>query len=591
MKLAKFFLSRSYKKYFIVLWLGLFFIASVFSYPNIGGIGHFIPNNVLLWYAASLFIFFTFFKILIVKHLILSKYIFFLFITLFVILLLGSINSDLINIFPYALSFTIFYLFIFSVSQYKFSSSDIYLVLFIIYCLGFIEVLISWVQLFDINRFAYHLTGYSPFLKIGQTEGTFQQVNIFANFMALNLVIGLYLLLNKYQYKYSTSFVYIATAMIVFVLMVSGSRAGLLAALVGILMMSYALRNRLKSHFSDYLKWLFAVSIGLLLALIAQEYYGYLLDKLLTEKIAKVYEGTDVRWFIYKSSLDMFLHAPLFGYGLGNFSLSFQNYISGVLIPDYASSFNFELVTHPHNEILYYSLQSGVFALVAIFVFSIYTLFSFLKNKSHECWVFLSFLAPFVIQSQVSLPFLLSTLFILMFGLMLALGVRSNYTVYKFSFSTLVNSVVTLLLLSLLVLVSFQTRYSLLAIDEFYYFKNRLFLYQNADYSGYENQGYFTDASKNILYAQVVENTMNDLAERSLKNNNEYDMNKYNEWLARANLFKPQARTLLIAIKVNMYLGKNKNALKFYSQMEKLYPFSYENEQSSKYYKEIINNL
>lgn len=590
MKLAKFFSTRSYKKYFIVLWLGLFFITSVFSYPNIGGVAHFIPNNVLLWCVASLFICFTFFRILIVKQLVINRFLLFLFISLSAIILLGSVNSDLINIFPYALSFTIFYLFIFSISQYQFNSREVYLVFFIIYCLGFIEFLISLVQIFDKTHIAYHLTGYLPFLT-ARAEGTFQHVNIFANFMALNLAIGLYLLLNKHQYKYSTFFVYLTTAVIVFVLMLSSSRAGLLAAIVGVVLMSYGLKNKIQKKRVDYFRWLFTILIGVFLALITQEYYGYFLNNSLSNKVSNVFEGTDVRWFIYKSSLHMFLQSTLFGYGLGNFPSSFQDYINAVQLPDYVSNFKFELVTHPHNEILYYSLQSGVFALFVILLFSIYTLVSFFKKSSHNGWLFLAFLSPFIIQSQVSLPFMLSTLFILMFSLMLVFGVRSNSNVYKFNFSFPVNFVFTLLLITLMTFTVIQVRNALLAIDEFYYFKHRLFLYKNTDYRGYENRGYFNEASQNILYAGVVENTMNDLAERSLKNNNQYDMNKYNEWLAQFHSFEPKALTLLLAIKINVSLGKNENALKFYHQIEKRYPYSREYKQSGKFYKEIITNL
>jgi O-antigen ligase len=509
---------------------------------------------------------------------------------LFVLILLGAIHSNTAYVFPYLLGFSVFYLFIFSLFQYQFSSKDIYLILFIIVCLGFIEAVISLVQIFDVSRIAYHLTGYSPFLKIGTAEGTFQQVNILANFMALNLIIGFYLLFYKYQNKYSTYFIYFTTIVMVFIVMVSGSRAGLLATVVGVVFMHYALRGYIKKYLSVYLKWLITAVLGIVLAIFLQKYYGLFIEKSLSEKVVKVIEGSDVRWFLYDSSINMLFQAPWFGCGLGNFQNSFQNYINEILQAKGVLGFDWKLVTHPHNEILYYAVQSGVFGLFAIVLFSMYTLARIFKNNQQNSWVFLAFLSPFIIQSQVSLPFLLSALFLLLFAFFLVLGVRPNHVICKFSFNTSVNLVFFAVLIFFLVLSSYQARYSLLAIDEFYYFKNRLFLYQNTNYSRFESQGYFLHASNNILYADVVENTMNDLAERSLKNNNQYDMKKYNDWFNQANINKPKAQTLLMAIKINAHLGLDENVLKFYSRMKSLYPFSVEYKESLQYYNSVVKS-
>lgn len=86
------------------------------------------------------------------------------------------------------------------------------------------------------------------------------------------------------------------------------------------------------------------------------------------------------------------------------------------------------------------------------------------------------------------------------------------------------------LVLTIVVATIFSVWLTLRGITEAYYFESRLFLYQQAEFDGYETQGYFKWASHHPFLNPMVHSSMQAMGKTAIEKNNQYDMRQYVLW-------------------------------------------------------------
>ena len=142
-------------------------------------------------------------------------------------------------------------------------------------------------------------------------------------------------------------------------------------------------------------------------------------------------ESIEGRLDCFKSGMEMFLDHPLFGIGLGNFSMVHQNY--------YANDIRYSYLG-PHNMYLQVLSESGLLGFIsflAIIIISIKNLFYSIKNVKyiedsnkfdaiHICWAVLLCIVVYLIAG-----FALTVTYAKYFWIMLALSSSLKNLVYQ----------------------------------------------------------------------------------------------------------------------------------------------------------------
>ncbi len=197
---------------------------------------------------------------------------------------------------------------------------------------------------------ADNFMGYNTLLN--RPYGIFQQWNVMASFMATGLALALYVWMPRSGIKLPR---WAAATMLVIaplLLVLIGSRIGLLAALLVTPLQLWALWRL------DRRRGVLAVGLiglGIVLALLSQWNNGVARD---------VAQGSTLsyRLQVWQICLAMMADKPWFGWGYGLFSAEFIHYAHR-LLPDTQESFQ---MAHPHNELLFWGVEGGLVGLAAL---------------------------------------------------------------------------------------------------------------------------------------------------------------------------------------------------------------------------------
>ncbi len=537
----------------LIIWMGVLFVSTLYVGKNDGGNGLNLPFNILVWTIVCLFIVVTFIKVIVDQSLVTSKVVFYFFIMLLAIFILGSVKanvqSDAWQI--VAFGFLVVSLFLWALFQYSLSQRQLVDVVIILCAVGFIQAAIAMVQAHDAYRVMYTLIPYEAFKFSGQRPlGTFQQVNMLASFLALVLVCTLYLILNRYFLTVSRLFkiwLFCVVVLSFYVLLLSGSRAGLLAFIVGACCMLAARRAFLKRHLVVFFSWFLALSFAFFLSVYFPGLSGGL--ELVANKMAGLSGGARVS--LYQYSLEMFRLSPFVGLGIGNFIEPFADYIR--------AQQNTQLMamhfTHPHNEWLYWMLQSGMVALFAPLFFAVFYLMNLFKRRNSYALMVLALMLPFLIQSQLSYPFTLSSIHLFLLIFFLYVGGRFYRRQRRFVFNAVVNKFLLLGGVSLIPVILYASWHTLKSIQEIYIFENSLSYTQFQTKEEIANQRYLEHATYNILYRESVVTAMNKMVTKAIKSNNQYDLNQF-IWWAEKRGGKISQQSLESLAKVYLAQGK-----------------------------------
>ncbi|VAW47577.1 hypothetical protein MNBD_GAMMA03-1332 [hydrothermal vent metagenome] len=512
----------------LVVWIGLILTASLYAGKNGGGSGWYLPFNMVVWSVVCLFIMTTFIKVFYHQRLVASKMVLYFCIMLLGILLAGSVFANIQSDvwLQTVLAFGVVGLFFWSLFQYPLTQRHFIYILVVLCVVGFVQSLIAIVQSHDVYRAAYALVPYEAFRFSGDRPlGNFQQVNMLASFLSLVLVTTLYLMLSRVFLNGSRVFniwLFLVVLSSFYILLLTGSRSGLLAFIVAGICMLVARQRFLRQHRVLFLIWLLA----LVLAFVLSVYFpGQALGlEFVLEKTGGLSEGA--RFFLYQYSLKLFMDSPVFGLGIGHFMTPFAEYIRA----EQNTALMTMRFTHPHNEWLYWMLQSGWVALLLPLAFAgVYGVYLFKRSYAYAFMV-LALLLPFLIQSQLSYPFTLSSVHLFLLLFFLYVGGRFVTKTWGFSVNKALKILLTMVAILLIGMIFYGTWHSLKSIKEVYIFENSLLYTQFQTKEEIANQRYLEHATYHLLYREDAVKAMNSMVEKAIKTNNKYDLNQFIGW-------------------------------------------------------------
>lgn len=508
----------------------------LFSMPNVGGKYWLVPSNVALWLGAGILIAASMILLARKQRIVVSPSHFYLFALLFLLLVSGSIKSELSysQLSIYYLAFLFVWLFYIALMQYEFSNTDFYRFLFVVVLFGAIQSLIGIIQIYDEQyRLFYLWFGYEPFRIVGGATGSFQQPNMLASFLSLGLMTVFVLFYSQTEYVLTNkkkALLLLSAFLMFFVVLSSGSRAAFVAFIVPFTLF-------LLVYFKQIYRQPVNFILMLLVFAIAWSVLWYVNGHLsgvdtLANKLVRISEGGDSRIHLYSSAISMFLESPWLGYGIGGYQEAFHAFYAGKELPTGLVESEYQRMTHPHNELLFWMLQSGLTALVAIVAF----IYLYMKRMFAVCdkaAIIIILMLPILIQAMLSYPFGLSALHLFLLLILMSFGDQA-YKEINLGLVSRFGFAVGAMFLSVVILLSAAKTYQ--SIYETHYFYNRMFLYDHEDYKGYEERGYFVESTEHPLFKEFVIEAMDKMLDIAIEQENAYDIQQYAAWCNQHNM-------------------------------------------------------
>lgn len=520
------------KKNELVFWLSFILMAALYSQNNVGGAGHELPFNVTTWFAVALFIIYSLIKAVNSRKVYLSVFVLWALIFVSVTFGVGVVNTT-INTNQIIVEFFVFlviFLFIFSLFQYQLTFAAFIKILFVLILFGVIQSVIALLQVYDKEFIVYGFLGYAPLMQI-QPLGVFQQKNMLAVILSVSSLSGLYVLLRSGFYIKSFSavaFIFMSALITIYTIGLLESRVGLLSLIVGTIFLFWGNKSRLKSRKSLTVIWLAVVFSSMLSSSYISNYD--VAGQGVIEKTANVISGSDVRVFLYKSTIDMIVDAPLAGYGIGSYHTEFMKYVAANGVPDVLDNFNPSIYLHPHNELLFWVFQSGIVVLLVFIVF-IYIYFSKLKLQRLSTNVSLfGLMFPLVLSSLVSLPFSISSIHLFLLLFFIYVGVRSSKKLYEFNVTKSFSVFMKITGVFLSCVSMYFTWHTLKSSAEVTLFDNKKAYFSVMSAQQKLDVAYLEHATNNIFYREDSIRAMLFLGNQAVTKNIFFDLIKYQHW-------------------------------------------------------------
>lgn len=405
------------QRLFFILFGMLFLIAPFYYQPNLGGEGLFIPHNSSLWIVASWIIASASFLIYKNQQIILPKY--WLGLSLLPIgALITGFVADNNNPTEWVVRLTVIiggYLFFLSLFQFQLKPKHVERSLYIILAMGLIAGTYGVIHAQTGGMNLRYIMPVSPEYK---AVGIFQQVNLQSSLMATLLILTFYLAsrpaLQNFSFIIKFTLI-IATITASFSIAYSGSRVGLISAIIGLSMLLIGRWKLLKNAKLMFVALILSIFIG---ALLGQSGLTSTASKL-NNTIGGL--DADVRWHMYKLSWEIFTQAPITGHGLGSFQKVFQEERARYQKEGGDKLERSPRLSHPHNEIIFWLVEGGITAILGIIAAAVFTLLQLVKLGWQRGWGYAALLFPIILHTQVELPFYISNThwFLLLFLLFL----------------------------------------------------------------------------------------------------------------------------------------------------------------------------
>ncbi|GAB6070942.1 hypothetical protein JCM30760_20390 [Thiomicrorhabdus hydrogeniphila] len=509
--------------------LVLVFFVSLVSMSNIGQqVGIQAPYNIAVYGGGIFFVLFTTFYSLKTLSFHYSHLFPFAVLTVIFLIVTGLLNSSLKDVEYTFYALLVGFLFLVSLVQYQWNKIHWFWFFYAIVILALVQASIALIQRFDTFGIFYWWTGYFPFKFHNGYLGSLQQRNMLASFMAFAVVTSLWLVLQRRFFYQDLIFkfpVFILVFLGVYIIVGSGSRAGLLGLILGFVFLLLALWQNIKVSLRYVVLIILLAVLGGGIALLWPADISSA-----SSKLESVVYGSDVRLFLYETGWQLFLENLWFGVGIGHYPVAFQDYVTthGLFLDKRIIDFNFKTFKHPHNELLFWLIQTGIVGCLPILIGIGLLLRNWWQQGQKQFWVYIGLCFPLVLQIMVSYPLILSAthyflmLVLLVFSLKLpvkAVGMHSFKSVVK---------PIQFMLLVIGFCVLYGVYLGLMSAFEAYYFKNRLFFYK--EHPKQEKIGYFQYASNWSIYHELVFKNMENLFLNAKKDNNLYDLNQYLLW-------------------------------------------------------------
>lgn len=382
----------------------LFLFAPLYHHANPGGEGLKIPHSGVIWFTALVFIAYTLNKILKNARFLSPKN--FSFILAFPVLVTVSgfvVGTEQQLVWLFRMLFiwggVFFY---FCLFQHRFTQGRVDRLLYILVLAGLLHSFIGAMQIW----FKLEL----PFLRSpnGIPSGLFQQVNNEASFLVTAILITFFLLSRPLIIKERISKLLpliLTITLASYVVMASGSRIGLLSLIVGMPILLISRRHQLVRNKKVFLVALFAFLIGLTGAYVSGS--SRVIDKTLAMQSGYSKES---RLGIYSITFKLIENKPLFGHGIGSFPRVFQGEKPSFYRSHPNAHLTDKMITHPHNEALFWFVEGGLIAFSGILFLAMGTVLALKACGWSRGGAYLALLIPLILHLQVELPFYISSL-------------------------------------------------------------------------------------------------------------------------------------------------------------------------------------
>ncbi len=241
--------------------------------------------------------------------------------------------------------------------------------------------------------------------KIGY--GIFQQRNVTASYLATGLALSLGLLIEgHFSLKRSKLdwihplFLGVSVMLLSAVLLMLYSRIGWIGWAVSIIFVYAALFFLPSLNISSYRRWIICILPIVGLAI------GYELSLFEPSQIKHPHDASNFqRWFTLKVCWHMFIESPLRGWGYGGFEYVFQHWVAKQ-IPRLDTH---EMMNHPHNEIVYWTIEGGITSLVGLMIIVVAGIKCVFQKGANASLLIIISLLPILLHTQVEYPFYLSS--------------------------------------------------------------------------------------------------------------------------------------------------------------------------------------
>lgn len=561
-----------YKKNYLFLLFLLFSIGMNLHIPNYGGSGFELPHNGMVAMIAILILALGIAKVLQSQVIHYSPLLPALFLLLLCLITPGLFNyhpeTEPLRLILLPLAGILFLYF--SIEQFTDHKDTRIIILYLICLATLIQVIYALLQKYiDLSSLAVYI--FSNGGKMPQPTGIFQQQNILSSFLATGTLIASYLLSRAelYQQEKKSRFLLItllfATLLSgLFIILVVGSRAAILGLIIGFVLLAIS-------------RWKFLLTLNrkvivlFLLSIVIISAYN-------AKNIAKFSERTNQalhvlstdntelqnrrRLVIWEIAVDTYLNAPLMGHGLGNFEKEFQ---------DQARRYNQsapgkldQFISHPHNEIIFWGIESGLLAITALLAFTGYYLYLLFSQGFKRGLQWLAILTPIGLQTQVSLPFYLSTLHLLVFTLLIALSIQHKVITRRIELSNLLKKSIASIVFVILVFYTVFTWNLLNGILQMSAFK----------YTGNKVERLLDIPLDNIaLHKNALIYKKQFQFIRNYKQGKTIEIRNYIQWLEQQIKYNDNAVLYHYLFKAHLALGNKKEALNTISAAKIRYPY------------------
>ncbi len=391
------------------LLLGVYFLVGAhYTFPNFGGYGLNLPQNFVAWIFAGPLIGLGLWQWVRHRtfHYSVNLAIYWIGAGILTIPLFFSNVIDFSSAAPRVMGLIGGLLLYTAVLQMQWTSSQWRLVLILILACVAVESVLGLIQYFVLepgNYLGYDALGNRP-------QGSFQQVNVMASFIATGFAISLFLTVSTgaptrgQTAKLGAVLAGFVALSAPFLLVVIQSRTGQLGALAALLLLLPSLRGKAPIFGKQLILWSFLAGSGLITGL------GALNTVESAKRPPTIYEDPGARAIIYGQSFEVIQQSPLIGGGYGNFENAWRQKHAQTASPPGNVVMGLHALSHPHNETLLWLVEGGLLAFSALLILALGLLRSLWRVPWTRGLGLLALVAPILIHTQTEYPLYHSSL-------------------------------------------------------------------------------------------------------------------------------------------------------------------------------------
>lgn len=388
----------------------LFLLAPLYYHPNLGGEGLRIPHNITIWLVATIFIAYSFHKVLKARQYVIPKY--FWMIAAFPVL--ATLSGFIAGVEqPLKWLFRLLFIwgglaFLFALFQARLSQARIDRLLYLVVLSALTFAIVGMMQIWLKLGMPYLL----PKNPDGIPGSFFQQINNQATYQVTAIIIAIYLSMRPWLragHIVKRITLIVAAGLATYIVAVSGSRIGALTLMISLLLVLLVIWQNWRKD-----RLVLAVLAAVVVGVFAGNLTGSdkLVDK--TEALQAGYSA-EARLGMYSISLGLIAESPIVGHGIGSFPPKWQYAKPDFYAEHPDAKLPKDFVNHPHNELIQWLVEGGLLAFAGMVLVVVGVVLAGIKTSPNRAALYAAMLLPIALHTQVELPFYMSALHWLLF--------------------------------------------------------------------------------------------------------------------------------------------------------------------------------